>query len=40
MLQFYTANKTGEVEPEKFNVWVGVNSTTALKETFRVIENK
>jgi len=40
MLQFYTANKTWEVEPGKFNVWVGGDSTTSLKETFSVIENK
>lgn len=37
-LQFYTANKTWEVEPGDFNVWVGGDSTTNLKETFSVID--
>ncbi|MDN3664829.1 beta-glucosidase BglX [Algibacter miyuki] len=36
MLQFYTANKIWEVEPGKFNVWVGGDSTAKLKETFTV----
>ena len=36
MLQFYTANKIWEVEPGKFNVWIGGNSITTLKETFVV----
>ena len=36
-LQFYTANKKWEVEPGTFNVWIGGDSTTKLKETFRVI---
>tara|TARA_R110002049_G_scaffold32570_9_gene108319 strand:- start:127 stop:2454 length:2328 start_codon:yes stop_codon:yes gene_type:complete len=38
MLQFYTANKIWEVEPGEFSVWVGGDSTTSLKETFKVIE--
>ncbi|WP_147676964.1 beta-glucosidase BglX [Algibacter pacificus] len=36
MLQFYTANKKWEVEPGKFNVWVGGDSTTTLKASFSV----
>jgi beta-glucosidase len=35
-LQFYTSNKKWEVEPGKFYVWVGGDSTTILKETFTV----
>ncbi|WOD44941.1 beta-glucosidase BglX [Hwangdonia lutea] len=38
MLQFYTANNKWEVEPGKFNVWVGGDSTTSLKKSFSVIE--
>ena len=38
MLQFYTANNKWEVEPGKFNVWVGGDSTTSLKKNFIVIE--
>ncbi|MGM5469556.1 beta-glucosidase BglX [Flavobacteriaceae bacterium LMO-SS05] len=37
MLQFYTVNKKWEVEPGDFNIWVGGDSTTNLKETFSVI---
>ncbi len=37
-LEFYTTNKKWEVEPGKFNVWVGGGSTTTLKETFSVID--
>ncbi|MFD1616151.1 beta-glucosidase BglX [Gelatiniphilus marinus] len=37
-LQFYTANNTWEVEPGKFNVWVGGDSTTTLKKSFSVVE--
>jgi len=35
-LQFYTANKIWEVEPGKFNVWVGGNSLTTLQTAFTV----
>lgn len=38
-LQFYTANKKWEVEPGKFEVWIGGDSTTSLKKTFSVAEN-
>lgn len=38
-LQFYTINKTWEVEPGKFNVWVGDDSIADLKETFIVTDN-
>lgn len=38
VLQFYTINKKWEVEPEKFNVWVGCDSNASLKKTFRVID--
>lgn len=36
-LEFYTANKKWEVEPGKFNVWVGGDSLAPLKATFNVI---
>lgn len=35
-LQFYTANKKWEVEPGKFDVWIGGDSTTDNKTTFNV----
>ena len=38
VLQFYTINKKWEVEPGKFNVWVGCDSNASLKKTFRVID--
>lgn len=37
-LQFYTANKKWEVEPGKFDVWIGGDSTTSLKKTFIVTD--
>jgi len=37
-LHFYTVNKKWEVEPGDFNVWVGGDSTTKLKQSFRVVE--
>ncbi|WP_452225021.1 beta-glucosidase BglX [Lacinutrix chionoecetis] len=37
-LQFYSANKRWEVEPGDFNLWVGGDSTTKLKETIKVVE--
>tara|TARA_R110002073_G_scaffold40547_5_gene114952 strand:+ start:52094 stop:54418 length:2325 start_codon:yes stop_codon:yes gene_type:complete len=37
-LAFYTANKKWEVEPGNFNVWIGGDSNTNLKETFKVLE--
>ena len=37
-LQFYTINKTWEVEPGDFDVWIGGDSTTNLKGTFSVID--
>ena len=39
-LQFYTANKKWEVEPGKFNVWVGGNSKASLMASFKVISDK
>lgn len=37
-LEFYTANKKWEVEPGKFVVWIGGDSTTTLKKSFTVSE--
>ncbi|WP_417431793.1 beta-glucosidase BglX [Halpernia sp.] len=37
-LEFYTANKKWEVEPGKFDVWIGGDSTTTLKKSFTVSE--
>lgn len=39
LLQFYTANNKWEVEPGEFNVWIGGDSTTKLKDTFSVSEH-
>ena len=38
MLQFYTVNKKWEVEPGDFNVWIGGDSRTSLKQLFTVSE--
>ncbi|MFD2916911.1 beta-glucosidase BglX [Psychroserpens luteus] len=38
ILQFYTANKKWEVEPGKFNVWIGGSSEAELKTSFNVEE--
>ncbi|RLJ61525.1 beta-glucosidase [Lacinutrix venerupis] len=37
-LQFYSVNKKWEVEPGDFNLWVGGDSTTKLKKSFKVVE--
>ncbi|WP_081990220.1 beta-glucosidase BglX [Psychroserpens sp. Hel_I_66] len=37
-LQFYTINKTWEVEPGQFNIWVGGSSEASLKTSFTVVE--
>jgi len=37
-LQFYTINKKWEVEPGDFELWIGGDSTTSLKASFKVIE--
>ena len=37
-LQFYTSNKTWEVETGKFDVWVGGDSKATLKASFSVTE--
>lgn len=39
LLQFYTVNNKWEVEPGEFNVWIGGDSTTTLKESFKVTQN-
>jgi len=38
MLQFYTINKTWEVEPGDFNIWIGGDSKAHLKTSFIVSE--
>jgi len=38
MLQFYTINKTWEVEPGDFNIWIGGDSKASLKSSFIVSE--
>ncbi len=38
MLQFYTATKKWQVEPGKFNIWIGTDSNAALKASFNVVE--
>jgi beta-glucosidase len=38
ILQFYTVNKKWEVESGDFDVWVGGDSDTRLKSSFKVSE--
>ena len=38
LLQFYTANKKWEVEPGGFNIWIGGDSNTTLRDSFTIIE--
>ena len=38
LLQFYTANKKWEAEPGDFDIFVGGDSTTKLKQTFTLTE--
>jgi len=38
MLQFYTVTKKWEVEPGKFNIWIGGDSKASLKASFKVLE--